>query len=90
MEQRAREQAEEEEWDLRDVVFVEDIKTAPVGKVLKVDGAYAAVRFPTMSKDSAANASEDPGALLQVGVFCFSAAGLSTNIAICLDLYLSM
>lgn len=44
---------EEEEWQLRDVVFVDDARTAPAGRVLKVDGAYAAVRFPSTqhSKD---------------------------------------
>lgn len=31
----------------RDVVFVEDVRSVPVGRVLKVDGQYAAVRFPT-------------------------------------------
>ena len=39
---------DEEDWALKDVVFIEDVKTVPIGKVLKVDGAYAAVRF---SKD---------------------------------------
>lgn len=29
-----------------DVVFVEDVRSIPVGRVLKVDGQYAAVRFP--------------------------------------------
>lgn len=38
---------DEEEWLLRDVIFVEDVRSVPVGRVLKVDGAYAAVRFPT-------------------------------------------
>ncbi|XP_011188197.2 E3 ubiquitin-protein ligase hyd isoform X1 [Zeugodacus cucurbitae] len=36
---------DEELWQLRDVVFVED-KVGPVGKVLKVDGDFVAVRFP--------------------------------------------
>lgn len=31
----------------RDVVFVEDTRSVPVGRVLKVDGQYAAVKFPT-------------------------------------------
>lgn len=31
---------------VRDVVFVEDVRSIPVGRVLKVDGQYAAVRFP--------------------------------------------
>ena len=30
---------DEESWPLKNVVFVEDIKTAPVGKVLKVGSA---------------------------------------------------
>lgn len=37
---------DEEEWLLRDVIFVEDVRSIPAGRVLKVDGAYAAVRFP--------------------------------------------
>ncbi|XP_066902270.1 E3 ubiquitin-protein ligase hyd isoform X4 [Halyomorpha halys] len=32
-------------WNLRDVVFVEDVKSLPIGKVLMVDGSYAVVRF---------------------------------------------
>ncbi|XP_044752448.1 E3 ubiquitin-protein ligase UBR5 isoform X9 [Coccinella septempunctata] len=43
---------DEEEWLLRDVIFVEDVRSVPTGRVLKVDGAYAAVRFPsTHNKD---------------------------------------
>ncbi|XP_030767956.1 E3 ubiquitin-protein ligase UBR5 isoform X5 [Sitophilus oryzae] len=38
---------DEEEWHLRDVIFVEDVRSVPTGRVLKVDGAYAAVRFPS-------------------------------------------
>ncbi|CAH1099387.1 unnamed protein product, partial [Psylliodes chrysocephalus] len=38
---------DEEEWLLRDVIFVEDVRSVPTGRVLKVDGAYAAVRFPS-------------------------------------------
>lgn len=36
---------DEELWNLKDVVFVEDLRSIPTGKVLKVDGQYAAVRF---------------------------------------------
>lgn len=46
---------DEEEWFLKDVIFLEDTRTVPVGRVLKVDGAYAAVRFPTVH----ANANKD-------------------------------
>ncbi|XP_031552973.1 E3 ubiquitin-protein ligase UBR5-like isoform X3 [Actinia tenebrosa] len=38
-----------EEWELKNVIFVEDKQNIPVGKVLKVDGAYAIVRFPYKS-----------------------------------------
>lgn len=62
---------DEEEWPLKDVIFVEDVKTVPVGRVIKVDGDYAAVRFPS-SKDNKEGSSkeqtataEDPGQLLQ-------------------------
>jgi len=27
---------DEEEWSMKDVVFIEDVKTVPIGKVLKV------------------------------------------------------
>lgn len=40
---------DEEPWMLRDVVFVEDVRSVPVGRVLKVDGQYAAVKFPSSS-----------------------------------------
>lgn len=45
------ERVDEEEWLLQDVIFVEDSKNVPVGKVLKVDGPYCAVRFPPAGKD---------------------------------------
>ncbi|XP_041974178.1 E3 ubiquitin-protein ligase hyd isoform X2 [Aricia agestis] len=42
---------DEEEWPLKEVVFLEDVKSVPLGRVLKVDGSYAAVRFPSVGKD---------------------------------------
>lgn len=33
----------------RDVVFVEDTRSVPIGRILKIDGHYAAVRFPSTS-----------------------------------------
>lgn len=53
---------DEELWQLKDVVFVED-KVGPVGKVLKVDGDYVAVRFPPLSCVGGATglASKDDG-----------------------------
>ena len=34
------EKKDEEEWPLKDVVFFEDVKTVPIGKVLKVISLY--------------------------------------------------
>ncbi|XP_074657055.1 E3 ubiquitin-protein ligase UBR5-like [Tubulanus polymorphus] len=59
------EKRDEEEWTLKDVVFIEDIKTMPVGKVLKVDGAYAAVRFCKEGELANQPSREDVSALLQ-------------------------
>jgi E3 ubiquitin-protein ligase EDD1 len=51
---------DEEFWNLKDVVFVEDVRSVPVGRVLKVDGQFAAVRFPsTNSKDKFDESSTD-------------------------------
>ncbi|XP_017092018.2 E3 ubiquitin-protein ligase hyd [Drosophila bipectinata] len=49
---------DEELWQLKDVVFVED-KVGPVGKVLKVDGDFVAVRFPAMNQAAAAAAASN-------------------------------
>ena len=45
------EKVDEEDWPLKDVIFVEDSRNLPVGRVLKVDGPYAAVKFPSTSKE---------------------------------------
>uniref|UniRef100_A0A336LUN3 HECT-type E3 ubiquitin transferase n=1 Tax=Culicoides sonorensis TaxID=179676 RepID=A0A336LUN3_CULSO len=54
---------DEELWLLKDVIFVEDVRSVPIGRVLKVDGAYAAVKFPsskdTKIDDAAADAWQD-------------------------------
>ncbi|CAG7834599.1 unnamed protein product [Allacma fusca] len=39
------EKKDEEEWQLKDVIFVEDSKNFPIGKVLKIDGSYALIKF---------------------------------------------
>ncbi|GFS00247.1 ubiquitin protein ligase E3 component n-recognin 5 [Elysia marginata] len=54
----------EERWPLRQVVFVEDVKSVQLGKVLKVDGACAAVRFQR-DTDSAGSSKDDIPSLLQ-------------------------
>lgn len=54
----------EERWHLRQVVFVEDVKSVQLGKVLKVDGACAAVRFQRDS-ESAGSSKDDIPSLLQ-------------------------
>ncbi|KAF4798084.1 hypothetical protein TURU_067051 [Turdus rufiventris] len=66
---KEEEKVNEEQWSLREVVFVEDVKNVPVGKVLKVDGAYVAVKFPGTSNNancqSSSNSDPDPSSLLQ-------------------------
>ncbi|OXB57783.1 hypothetical protein ASZ78_011733 [Callipepla squamata] len=66
---KEEEKVNEEQWSLREVVFVEDVKNVPVGKVLKVDGAYVAVKFPGTSSNancqSSSNSDPDPSSLLQ-------------------------
>ncbi|XP_055848021.1 E3 ubiquitin-protein ligase hyd [Episyrphus balteatus] len=42
---------DEEFWLLKDVVFVED-RNGPVGKILKVDGDYVAVRFGLVGQNA--------------------------------------
>ncbi|GFU25773.1 e3 ubiquitin-protein ligase UBR5 [Nephila pilipes] len=58
---------EEEAWALKDVIFVEDFKNAPVGKVVKVDGVYAAVSFSNSNttQNSAGSSIEDLSTFLQ-------------------------
>jgi hypothetical protein len=50
-------QVDEEEWSLKDVIFVEDSRNVPVGRVLKVDGPYAAVKFPVSSSSGSSSSS---------------------------------
>ncbi|XP_055611780.1 E3 ubiquitin-protein ligase hyd-like isoform X2 [Uranotaenia lowii] len=53
---------DEEQWLLKDVIFVEDVRSVPIGRVLKVDGDYAAVKFPSLlSTGSSSNSSTGSG-----------------------------
>lgn len=56
---------DEEEWSLKDVIFVEDVRLVPTGRVLKVDGPYAAVRFPQSHKDREQRESKEPDDIFQ-------------------------
>ncbi|CAF0766114.1 unnamed protein product, partial [Didymodactylos carnosus] len=38
---------DEEYWPIEEVVFIEDCKVAPIGKVIKIDGSLVLVRFPS-------------------------------------------
>ncbi len=40
------EKNDEEEWNLKDVIFVEDSRNMPIGRVIKVDGQHTVVHFP--------------------------------------------
>ncbi|KAG1657525.1 E3 ubiquitin-protein ligase UBR5 [Nymphon striatum] len=61
---------DEEEWPLKDVIFVEDVKCNPIGQVLKIDGSMILVKF-YQPKDSnnlgniGSQGSEDISSLLQ-------------------------
>ncbi|XP_028405111.1 E3 ubiquitin-protein ligase UBR5-like isoform X2 [Dendronephthya gigantea] len=49
----------EEEWDLKDVVFVEDKPNSCIGVVMQVDGLYAAVLFPSKEQPPVSPSSHD-------------------------------
>lgn len=41
---------DEEDWNIKDCIVVEDGKAAnPVGRVIKIDGSFAAVKFSNTS-----------------------------------------
>lgn len=41
---------DEEDWNIKDCIIVEDGKAAnPVGRVIKIDGSFAAVKFSNTS-----------------------------------------
>ena len=46
------------------MIFVEDSKNIPVGKVLKVDGPYCAVRFPTSAAAQEKNKEKDEDVIM--------------------------
>ena len=55
----------EEHWVLKDVIFVEDVKNVPIGRVVKIDGNYAAVKFNTSREQSCPSDGSDVQSLLQ-------------------------
>lgn len=59
------EKKDEENWPLKNVIFVEDVKTVPMGKVVKVDGAYAVVKFQSRDALDSGLGREDPVSMLQ-------------------------
>lgn len=61
------EKKDEEEWNLKEVVFVEDSKNIPIGRVLKIDGGFAVIKFTPLNstmKDQPPK-EEDVASLLQ-------------------------
>lgn len=61
---REEEKQVDEVWDLKNVVFLDDSKNVCIGRVIKIDGTYAAVRFA--GKESNGNESSmDVNSLLQ-------------------------
>jgi len=43
---------DEEYWPLDEVMFIEDCKVAPIGKVMKIDGSLVLVKFPSKNNDT--------------------------------------
>jgi hypothetical protein len=43
---------DEEYWPLDEVVFIEDCKVAPIGKVMKIDGSLVLVKFTSKNNDT--------------------------------------
>ena len=50
---------DEEYWPLDEVIFIEDCKVAPIGKVVKIDGSLVLVKFPTKPTNEAAELNLD-------------------------------
>ena len=50
---------DEEEWNLKDVVFVEDSRNIPIGRVWKVDGSQTLVHFPTIGASNQSKKDKD-------------------------------
>jgi E3 ubiquitin-protein ligase EDD1 len=46
---------DEEYWPLDEVIFIEDCKVAPIGKVMKIDGSLVLVQFPSKNTDDPNN-----------------------------------
>ncbi|CAF0980840.1 unnamed protein product [Rotaria sp. Silwood1] len=42
---------DEEYWPLDEVIFIEDCRVAPIGKVMKIDGPLVLVKFPSKNND---------------------------------------
>ena len=47
------EKVDEEDWNLKEVVFVEDSRNMPIGRVIKVDGQHTVVHFPVAGDKNA-------------------------------------
>nr|XP_018904419.1 PREDICTED: E3 ubiquitin-protein ligase UBR5 isoform X3 [Bemisia tabaci] len=52
------EKKDEEEWSLNDVIFIDDMKTLPIGRVVKIDGIFAAVKLSSATSNPSAPAKD--------------------------------
>ncbi|CAF4062686.1 unnamed protein product [Rotaria sp. Silwood2] len=51
-EQQAHSKIKDEEyWPLDEVIFIEDCRVAPIGKVMKIDGSLVLVKFPSKNNN---------------------------------------
>ena len=46
---------DEEYWPLEEVIFLEDYRVTPIGKVMKTDGSHVLVRFPSKNNNNDTN-----------------------------------
>ena len=54
-EQQHSRMKDEEYWPLDEVIFIEDCKVAPIGKVMKIDGSLVLVKFPSKNDTNETN-----------------------------------
>lgn len=56
------EKVDEEDWNLKEVIFVEDSRNMPIGRVIKVDGQHTVVHFPVAGAGNEKNPPPAPPA----------------------------
>ena len=68
-----------EMWSLKDIVFMEDVRNLPVGRVIKVDGNYVAVKFTGGQGTSSSSSSTMLGEAIPPGSSLGTSGSSSTS-----------